>query len=45
MGSELAEIKIKPFDGKNFDSWKYRVENFLEAHGVKKKQFKMVYQN
>ena len=31
---ELVFAKIKPFDGKNFDSWKYRVENFLEAQGV-----------
>lgn len=31
---ELVFAKIKPFDGRNFDSWKYRVENFLEAQGV-----------
>ena len=30
---ELVFSKIKLFDGNNYDSWKYRVENFMETQG------------
>ena len=33
---DVSKVNVKPFDGSNFNLWKWQIETYLTAAGLKK---------